>query len=188
MEFSKGKVYVIITLVIVAVIILVTLFWMVGTYNKLVEENEQIDSQWAQVQNQYQRKIDLIPELVSTVSGYQEFEASTLENITALRSQWMNATTTEEQVNLSNQLDSQLATIIVTYEAYPDLHSVVLVSELMYELTGTENRISVERMRYNDYVREFNSHMKKFPASYVAGWGDFEEREYFESAAAPPAP
>ena len=188
MALSKSRLFVIISLIVIGIVVLATVAWMVLTYNSLISENEKVDSQWAQVQNQYQRKIDLIPTLVSTASAYQQFEASTLTNITMLRTQWMNATTTEEQVNVTNQLDSQLATIIVTYENYPELQSITIVRDLFYELTGTENRIATERMRYNEYVQDFNAHMKSFPASFVAGWGDFEEREYYESPNAPAAP
>ena len=187
MALSK-KLLVIIALVVVAIVVLATVAWMILTYNGLVAENEKVDSQWAQVQNQYQRKIDLIPTLVQTASAYQQFEASTLANITALRTQWMESLTNEDQVNVTNQLDAQLATIIVTYEAYPELQSITIVRDLFYELAGTENRIATERMRYNEYVQDFNAHLKSFPASYVASWGDFEEREYYESPVAPPAP
>jgi LemA protein len=186
MELGKGAMIGIIVAVIVIISALGVGLWYVGTYNGLVSENEQIDSQWAQVQNQYQRKIDLIPTLTATVSSYQQFEAGTLMNITALRSQWMNATTVEEQVNLSNKLDSQLATIIVTYEAYPDLQSIVAVHDLMYELTNTENKIATERMRYNDDVRIYNSHIKKWPASWVANNNDFDERNYYSPDTVPP--
>ncbi|MFO7618641.1 MAG: LemA family protein, partial [Thermoplasmata archaeon] len=177
---SDGAKAIGIILIIVIVLSIVGVgVYYVMTYNSLVSENEQIDSQWAQVQNQYQRKIDLIPTLVATVENYQQFESETLMSIIELRSQWMNATTVEEQVNISNQLDSQLATIIVTYEEYPDLQSIYLVSNLMVELTNTENKISTERMFYNDYVRAYNSHIKKWPASWVANNNGFEERNYY---------
>jgi LemA protein len=185
---DRRKQVAIVAILIVLVSVLGFGLWWVGTYNAFVREGEKIDSQWAQVQNQYQRKIDLIPTLVATVSEYQEFESSTLTNITALRSRWMNATASEEQVDLTNQLDAQLATIIVTYENYPELQSVTAVRDLMYELAGTENRIATERMYYNDYVRDFNTHIKSFPASMVAGSSGFDARAYYESANAPPAP
>ncbi len=185
---SKKRLYIVISLIVIAIVVLATVAWMILTYNGLVAENEKVDSQWAQVQNEYQRKVDLIPTLVSTVSAYQQFEATTLANITELRTQWMDAMTAEDQVNVTNQLDAQLATIIVTYEAYPELQSITVVRDLFYALEGTENRITVERMRYNEYVQDFNAHLKSFPASYVASWGDFEEREYYESPNAPPAP
>ena len=122
------------------------------------------------------------------MSNYTEFESSTITEITSLRSQWMAATTPEEQMNLSNQLDAQLATIIVTYEAYPYLASIEVVQNLMFELAGTENRIAVERMRYNEDVQDFNAHIKKFPANIIAGAGDFSKRSYYEGIGTPDAP
>ncbi len=188
MSMSKGKLIAIIAVIAVVAIVLGTALWWIGTYNGLVKEEEKIDSQWAQVTNVYQLKIDLIPQLVSIVSGYQEFEASTLTNITELRTQWMEADTTDEQVNVTSRLDSQLKTILVTYENYPTLQSVALVSGLMYSLEGAETQVAVERMRYNEAVQEYNAHLKSFPASMVADQGGFEEREYYVSASAPAAP
>jgi LemA protein len=153
-----------------------------------VREEETIDGQWAQVTNEYQRKVDLIPELMSMVSQYQEFEKSTLELITALRSQWMEASTAEAQVDASNALDSALRSLILTYEAYPRLQSISALRDLMYTLEGTENRIAVERMRYNEDVREFNTNIKSFPNSFVAGWFDFAPRSYYEGEAGPAQP
>ena len=169
-------------IVIIAVVIALVIFgiWAIMAYNSLVTQEETIDSQWAQVTNEYQRKIDLIPQLVETVDEYQEFEQSTLENITALRSQWMEAKTTEDQVNITTELDRALIDIIVTYEAYPYLQSIEAVRDLMVTLEGTENRITVERMRYNEDVRDYNADVRKFPRSIIAGWFDFEKRSYYE--------
>jgi LemA protein len=189
MSLSKGKLIAIIAVVAVIVIVLGSALWYVGTYNKMVKENESIDNLWAQVTNEYQRKIDLIPALVTTVSGYQQFEASTLTNITELRTQWMNANgSTDEQVNISNRLDTQLKTILVTYENYPTLQSIYAVSSLMTSLEGTENRITVARMNYNDAVMTYNAHVRSFPASWVADNGGFGKREYYNSPNAPAAP
>ena len=162
--------------------------WGVGTYNSLVEEEESVNGQWAQVQNQYQRKVDLIPQLIEQAENYMTFESSTLTNITALRSQWMNAETIEEKENISNALDAQVQSIIVTIESYPNLDSIEAVTSLMYSLEGTENRIATERMRYNEAVKDYNAHIKKFPAKIIADMNDFDERSYFESSNAPPAP
>lgn len=162
--------------------------WTAGTYNDLVGKEESIDNQWAQVENQYQRKIDLIPTLISTVEGYQEFESGTLQNVTALRTQWMQAGSTEEQVDASNQLDAALRSIILTYEAYPYLGSIDAVRDLIVQLEGTENRITVERMRYNDAVKDYNTRIRQFPAVIVANSFGFEKRSYFESGAAPNQP
>ena len=110
-----------------------------------------------------QRIYDLIPNLVSSVKGYMQFERQTLEDITKLRSQWMQTPDTAQRVNLSNQLESTLSKIILTYEAYSELKSDSTVTRLMDELAGTENRISVSRTAYNDGVRDYNLHLRTFP-------------------------
>jgi len=186
----KKIVPIVIGVVIVVVILILIGFTgaFISDYNTLVEMENDIDGQWAQVENQYQRKIDLIPTLVSTVEGYQEFESSTLMNVTALRSQWMSAGSTNEQVEITNQLDSALRSIILTYEAYPDLHSIVAVRDLIVELEGTENRISVERMRYNENVKDYNTEIEQFPSVIVANMFGFDERAYFESDVSPDQP
>jgi len=187
MELKIGRVLGIIILVAVIALVIFGI-WAILAYNDLVAQEETIDSQWAQVSNEYQRKIDLIPELVETVEDYQEFEKGTLENVTRLRTQWMEAKTTEEQVNISTELDRALIDIVVTYEEYPDLQSIEAVSSLMYTLEGTENRITVERMRYNEDVRDYNSDVRSFPRSIIAGWFDFEKRSYYESGVGPDQP
>jgi len=187
----NGKLMAIIVVIIVLVSVLGFGLWWMLTYNKMVNESEQIDSQWAQVTNAYQRKFDLIPQLMNITDSYLHWEAATYANITNLRMQWAQALDsgdTQGAINASNKLDAQAATIIVTVENYPGLQGVVVVDNLMYEVTGTENRIATERMYYNDYVREYNSHIKRFPASWVANSGNFEAREYYESALAPAQP
>lgn len=173
---------------VILILIISSVIWMAVSYNGLVSREEDVDASWAQVENQYQRKFDLIPDLVEAVEDYQEFENSTLTEITSLRTQWQNAGSQEEQIDTANQLDSALRSIILTYEAYPYLQSVVLVSDLMIELEGTENRITVERMRYNEDVRDYNKEIKKFPRVIIASMFGFEEREYFESDIAPDNP
>jgi len=162
--------------------------WTVGTYNDLVNQEESIDGSWAQVENQYQRKVDLIPTLVATVEGYQEFEAGTLANITRLRTQWMEADTPEEQIETAGELDTALRSVILTYEAYPNLQSISAVRDLIVELEGTENRITTARMRYNEDVKEFNANIRTFPTVLRANSFGFEKREYFESDSAPNQP
>jgi len=170
-----------IVLAVVVAAVLIFVGWMVLAYNGLVAKQQNVSAQWAQVENQYQRKIDLIPNLVATVSQYQQFERSTLENITALRSQWLNASGARGQVNISNALNAQLYDVFLTYEAYPELQSVTLVAGLIDELAGTENRITVERARYNDGVRAFNTQVHSFPDLLVAGWFGFTDFEYYNS-------
>jgi LemA protein len=173
---------------IVLLVLLITIIWTVSSYNSLVTMDEDVDGSWAQVENQYQRKVDLIPTLVETVDDYQEFEESTLTNITDLRTRWMDAGSSDEQLEVAGELDQALRSIILTYENYPYLQSVVVVHDLMVELEGTENRITVERMRYNDDVRDFNKEIKKFPKVIIANSFGFDERSYFESDAAPDNP
>jgi len=186
---NRGAIIGIIAAVVIFIILLSTIIWTVGTYNKFVEMDENVDGKWAQVENEYQRKIDLIPELVATVEGYKEFEESTLTNITALRSQWMEASgNEEEQLDISNQMDTALRSIILTVESYPYLQAIEAVDNLMVSLEGAENRITVERMRYNEEVKDLNTKVKQFPSVIIANMFGFEKRSYFESNAAPENP
>jgi LemA protein len=162
-------------------IILIAGLWLWGSYNSFVTLSQNIDNQWAQVQTQYQRRIDLIPNLVNSVKGYMQFESSLLSEITSLRSGWMTAKSVNDQVNYGNALDSALGRLLVVYENYPELKSVETVSSLMDELAGTENRISVERMRYNDAVKSYNTAIKTFPNVLIANMFGFDDRTYFQS-------
>jgi len=163
------------------VIIVVIVLWLVATYNSFIVMTQAIENQWAQVETQYQRRIDLIPNLVNTAKGYMMFEKSLLEEITTLRSQWMSTTNIDDKVNIGNALDSALGRLIAVYENYPQLQSVVPVASLMDELAGTENRIAVERMRFNEKVREYNTAIMVFPSNILANMFGFSQRPYFES-------
>ncbi len=164
-------------LVVVAVIAL----WIMGTYNSFISMNQQIENQWAQVETQCQRRIDLIPNLINTATGYMQFERSLLEDITALRSQWMSTTDIDDKVNIGNALDSALGRLIAVYENYPQLQSIQAVSSLMDELAGTENRIAVERMRFNERIRQYNTAVLVFPSNILANMFGFGQRPYFEA-------
>lgn len=157
--------------------------WAMGTYNGLVSKGQAVDAQWANVQTSYQRRADLIPNLVSTVKGYMTYEAGLLENITALRSQWGSAKTTEDKIAAGTAMDSAISRLLLVYENYPELKANQNVAQLMDELAGSENRISVERMRYNSAAKEYNTAMKLFPASVVANFAGFKEKPYFEAQA-----
>ena len=168
--------------IIIAVALLIFTAWIVLAYNSLVTAEQRVESQWAQVENQYQRKIDLIPNLVNVTGQYTQFERSTLENITALRTQWLSDLTDSEKLNTSVALDGQINALVLAYysaENYPTLSSIPLVAGLMDELAGTENRIATERMRYNDDVRDYNTKVGKFPSNIVAGMFGFEKKEYY---------
>jgi LemA protein len=151
-------------LVLIIVIILGIMYGMyVSGYNAVQAKDESVKKLAADVDSQLQRRYDLIPNLVSSVKGYMQFEQQTLERITQLRSQWMATSDTSQRVSLSNQIEEALSKIILTYENYPELKSDRTVTRLMDEIAGTENRISVARTYYNDGVRDFNIHLRTFP-------------------------
>lgn len=166
MERDKIMKRFLITLAIVAVILVVS---VIGAYNTIVTKHETVTAKWAQVENQLQRRNDLIPNLVNTVKGYAAHEKTVLENVTRARSQWANASSLDEKVAAASSLDSALARLMVVVENYPNLKADQTFLRLMDELSGTENRISVERMRYNGAVQDYNITIRTFPGNVVAG-------------------
>jgi LemA protein len=132
-------------------------------YNAAQSKDENVKRLNADVEAQLQRRYDLIPNLVESVKGYMQFESELLQNITKLRTDWQRAPTVNERVESSNQLETALSKLILTYEAYPDLKSDQALVRLMDELAGTENRIAVARTYYNDGVRDFNTNLRTFP-------------------------
>jgi LemA protein len=185
------------TLGIVVVAIVIVLGLVIGVpgcaYNRLVRLSQGADSQWAQVQNVYQRRADLIPNLVSTVGGSANFEKSTLTQITEARasvgkvqinanSAPADATSLAEYEKAQGQLSSALSRLLVVAERYPDLKATKGFLELQSQLEGAENRISVERGRFNDAVAAYNTAIKSFPANLVAGAMGFKEKPYFSAA------
>jgi LemA protein len=176
-------------LIVIGVIIALVLM-MVGLYNNLVIAREKVDNQWAQVQTQYQRRFDLIPNLVETVKGVAQQEQEVFGMIAEARTKYAGAQSVGDQVAAANQLESSLARLLVIMENYPELRSSESYQTLMAQLEGTENRISVERGRYNDTVRDYNLVIKRFPAVVIAPMMGFTMRDYFEAvetAEAPPA-
>jgi LemA protein len=168
---------------IIVVIVLLGL-WAFSSYNGLVTERENVDTSWRQVETQYQRRYDLIPNLVNTVQGSADFEQETLTAVTEARTQWQSASAEgdrEEQVAAAQQTESALARLLVTVEAYPQLTSTAAFRDLMAQLEGTENRISVARMDYNNAVREYNLLVKRFPGNIMAGLFGFDDEPGFES-------
>jgi len=165
----------------IIVIVLLVVFWYVATYNSLIRLNEQVNNKWAQVETQYQRRVDLIPNLVNTVKGAANFETSTLEEITRLRSQWQTAPTPEQKVATANQIESVLSRLLLVAENYPQLKATQNFLSLQDELANTENKVAVERGRYNDAVRDFNARIKTFPTNIVARNIGYADKTYFEA-------
>ena len=174
---SRGKIAVI--AVIVVLVILILTIW--GIYNSFVTKETAIEGQWAQVESQYQRRADLIPNLVETAKDYMQFERELLTNITELRSRWQAAATQEDRIQYGTATDSAISRLLLVYENYPELQSVEPVRQLMDELSGTESRIATERMRYNGAVRDFNAAIRRFPGSVVASWFGFERKPFFSA-------
>ncbi|KKR31934.1 MAG: LemA family protein [Parcubacteria group bacterium GW2011_GWF2_39_8b] len=168
------------TAVIVIGIIVVVLLWGVSSYNSFVRGGEQITAQWAQVENQYQRRFDLIPNIVSTVKGVAKQEQEVFGAIAEARTRYSGATTANAKAQAATQLEAGLGRLLVIAEQYPALQSSGAYRDLIVSLEGTENRISVERMKYNDLVRIFDTNVKTFPTSIVAKLFGVTERAYFD--------
>lgn len=175
-------------LIVGAVIVFI---WGKGQYNDMVGLDESVKSAWSQVENQYQRRFDLIPNLVETVKGYATHERETLENVTKAR-----ASVGKPVINLDGtdpaelqkymasqgELSNALSRLLVVAERYPALEASESFKELQAQLEGTENRISVERKRFNDAAKMYNEHIRRFPANLLAGMFGFEARPYFQAS------
>ncbi len=163
-------------------IALIAFVYVKGIYNKIVSSDEAVDAGWAQVENVLQRRYDLIPNLVNTVKGFAKQEQAVLTEVTALRSQWAKAGTVSEKAQAATGLEAALGRLMVISERYPELKSNVNFLRLQDELAGTENRVSVERRRYNETVQNYNTAIRKFPAVLIANNFGFEKRDaYFEA-------
>jgi LemA protein len=184
----------IITLSIVGIIVLFVIImavWGIGSYNNLVTLNESVEQSWSQVENQYQRRADLIPNLVNTVKGYAEFERGVLTDVTEARARVSQFNVTPEVLNdpqafqrfqqLQGELSGALSRLLVTVENYPTLKANENFLQLQAQLEGTENRISVERRNFNQAVQSYNTTIKRFPTSIFAGIFGFGEKQYFIS-------
>lgn len=166
--------------IIIVVLVLVGLYGL-SKYNSLVKGNIAVDQQWAQVESQYQRRFDLIPNLVNSVKGAMSQEQEVFDSIAQARTQYAGATTPDAQAAAATQVEGSLARLLVVMENYPQLKSIDAVQGLMAELAGTENRIAVERMRYNDMVASYNANVQMFPGSLVAGMFGFHSRTLFQA-------
>ena len=175
--FQRNK-----TWVIVLVVLVLLVGWGVSKYNLFVVMGEKIDGQWAQVESQYQRRFDLIPNLVSSVEGSMSQEKDVFLGIAEARTKYSGASTVNEKVQATAQVETALGRLLAVIENYPTLQSSQRVADLMVSLEGTENRIAVERMNYNNLVRDFNATVKRFPTVVLATMFGIDNREYFEIA------
>jgi len=175
--------------IILAVVVLLTSVW--GTYNSIIIQQQNVETKWAQVENVYQRRADLVPNLVATVKGYASHESSVLEAVTASRAQAGSIQMTPEMLNdpaamqkfqqAQAGLSNALSRLLVVVEQYPNLKADQTFLTLQSQLEGTENRITVERMRFNEAAQAYNTRILQFPANIIAKFFGFQQKAYFES-------
>lgn len=174
-------------LIIVGVVIVIVIFSLYslfkGNYNKFVSLDEAVKSSWAQVENQLQRRFDLIPNLVETVKGYAKQEKDVLVEVTNARAKVGGAGSVPDKIAANNQLSGALSRLLIVVERYPDLKSNQNFMRLQDELAGTENRVAVERRRYNEVVQTYNVAIRSFPGNIVAGIFGFAKAPFFEAPA-----
>ena len=177
-------------LIIILAVVAVLVFWAIGGYNGLVSTQEKLNKSWANVENQYQRRADLIPNLVETVKGYAKHESGTLEAVIAARSKATQVTVDPENLTpeklqeyqaAQGQLSSALGKLLMIQEAYPELKANQNFIELQAQLEGTENRITVAREAFNNEVQEYNTMVRRFPKNIIAGLFGFERKATFEA-------
>ncbi len=171
---------------IIVGILLVLGLWLMSSYNGLITAQGEVQKTWAQVETEYQRRADLVPALVETVQGAADFEQSTLVEVTEARTQWMETNedpnaSVEDQIAASQAFDSALSRLIVTVESYPTLTATEGFRTFQAQLEGTENRISVARMDYNNTAGDYNIKIRRFPTSFIAALFGFDASPFFES-------
>lgn len=167
--------------IIIGVVLAVIIIWVIGTYNSLVQLRNKVRNAFAQIDAQLQRRFDLIPNLVETVKGYAGHEKEVLENITASRSGYMNATSNEQKLEMNNQLTSTLKTLFAVSENYPDLKANTNFLKLQEELSETEDKVVYSRQFYNDAVTIYNNKIQMFPSNVIAGIFGFKEEAFFDA-------
>jgi len=175
---------------IVALVIIISYSWIKGSYNSMVTLEEGVTEKWSQVENVYQRRADLIPNLVNVVKGYAAHEKSTLEGVIEARAKAtsvninadnLNAESLKQFQSAQSGLSSALSKLMVVVERYPDLKANENFRDLQAQLEGTENRIATERMRFNEATKNYNTVIRKFPKNIFAGMFGFEKKAYFEA-------
>ncbi len=168
-------------IIIPLAIIIFLLIAIIGMYNGLVSTDEGVNKAWGDIESTYQRRADLIPNLLETVKGYMTHESDLLQAITNARSAWTKATSPKQQMAAAGQMDGALSKLLLVAENYPDLKASQNFLALQDELAGTENRINVARQRYNQAVKDYNIKTRKFPTNIMANLFNFEQKEMFEA-------
>ena len=180
----------VIVLIVIVVLALMAFFWVKNGYNSMVQQQETVTAAWSQVENVYQRRADLIPNLVATVKGYAAHESETLEGVISARAKATQTTidannlTSESMANFQNaqgDLSQALGRLMVVVERYPELKANENFRDLQVQLEGTENRITVERQKFNDTARSYNTSIRQFPRNILAGIFGFDTKAYFEA-------
>lgn len=180
----------IIIIAVIAVIALGLFGWVKGAYNGMVEQEEGVNTAWSQVENVYQRRADLIPNLVNTVKGYAAHEKETLQNVVDARAKATQMTVNVDDLSEANikkyqaaqgELQQAIGRLLMVTENYPDLKANETFNKLQDEIAGTENRITVERMKFNEAAKAYNTNIRKFPTNIFAGMFGFEKKGYFEA-------
>lgn len=181
-----------ITVTVIVIIVLSLFFWVKNSYNSLVKADEQVKAAWSQVENVYQRRADLIPNLVATVKGYAEHESETLESVVEARSKATQVTVDPDKLDAEQimefqkaqgELSQAIGRLVMLRESYPDLKANQNFRDLQAQLEGTENRISTERMKFNETSRAYNTMVRSFPKNIIASMFGFETKGYFEASA-----
>ncbi len=170
-------------LIVVGIIVVLALM-LIPSYNGFVNGEENVDQAYAQVENQLQRRLDLIPNLVETVKGFAKQEKDVIDSVTEARARLAGAGSPQDKAEANDELSGALSRLLVVVENYPELKSDANFRQLMDELAGTENRLSVARQDYNNEVADFNRKVKRFPGALLAGIFGFDEKEYFKADAA----
>ncbi len=177
---NSGVKALLVLLAVIAVVAVGIIMYGVGQYNKVISMDEQVKSQWAQVENQLKRRYDLIPNLVETVKGYAKHERELFENIANARTKYFQATTVKDKIQASQQLEGVLSRLLMLQEAFPQLKANESFLKLQDSLEGTENRIAVERKRYNDDVRALNTYRRTVFGRFFASLAGVNEAQYYE--------
>ncbi len=181
-----------VTILVIVAVVLVIYLWFKSGYNAMVEKQEAVQAQWAQVENVYQRRADLIPNLVATVKGYAQHEQGTLTAVIEARAKATSVTIDPTDLDpddiaqfqaAQDQLSGALSRLLVSVEAYPELKANENFMALQAQLEGTENRITVERQKFNEKAMDYNQYIRKFPRNIIAGMFDFEKVGYFKAQA-----